>query len=145
MKTLPKRMSSAAIMVENSAGELLIVKANYKEYWTLPGGIIDEGETPKQAACREVNEEVGIDIKPEQVTFVAVVDRISNEAQTYQFLFKAELPSDTKIILQSSELDEYAFVARDKVLTKDRYCAKAVYAWANNLSGYIEETFEEGE
>jgi 8-oxo-dGTP diphosphatase len=145
MKTLPKRMSSAAIMLENSAGELLIVKANYKEYWTLPGGIVDEGETPKQAACREASEEVGVAFTPEQVTFIAVVDRISDEAQTYQFLFKAVLPSDTKIVLQSSELDEYAFVTKEQILAKDRYYAKAVSTWANDLSGYIEETFEEVE
>ncbi len=35
--------------------------------WALPGGRLDAGETPARAALRELREEVGLDLAPEQV------------------------------------------------------------------------------
>ncbi len=35
--------------------------------WALPGGRLDDGETPGQAALREMREEVGLDLPPENV------------------------------------------------------------------------------
>lgn len=143
---LPKRASSAAMILENAEGQVLVVKANYKSYWTFPGGIIDPGETPKEAAIRETLEEVGIDIHPESVSFVAVVDRRSDIAQTYQFVFKAPLGTDTidRVILQASEIDEYALVTKEQVHAGDRPYAKAVWLWADDTTGYVEHFFDRG-
>lgn len=143
---MPKRLSSSALLLENEARELLVVKANYKSYWSLPGGIIEHGETPKQAAIRETFEEIGIKLDGEKVSFVCVVDRVSSWAQTYQFVFKASLIMKDKpsIVLQPSEIDEYAFVTKEQVLSKDRPYAQAIFQWANGASGYIEQRFEKG-
>lgn len=144
LERLPKRVSSAAMILENDNGQALIVKANYKSYWTMPGGIIDPGETPKEAALRETLEEVGIDVHPETASFVAVVDRTSERAQTYQFIFKAPLGATMldHVILQASEIDEYALVSKEQVLSGDRHYAKALIAWAKGENGYIEQSFD---
>ncbi len=142
LESLPKRISSGAVLLENAAGELLIIKNNYKACWSLPGGIVDPGETPKQAAIREVSEEIGIMLSADQVEFVSVIDRISDQAQTYQFIFKSIVPVDeSQITLQMDEIDEHTFVSRDQVLTSDRHYGKALQAWANGLSGYMEQNF----
>ncbi len=142
IESLPKRISSAAILLENNANQLLIIKNNYKDYWSLPGGIVDLGETPRQAAIREVTEEVGITLTVDQVEFVSVVDRISDEAQTYQFIFQSLVSVDeSEIVLQVEEIDEYAFVSRKQVLSGDRHYSKVLYAWANGLPGYVEQAF----
>ena len=139
----PKRISSSGVMLEDADGRLLIVKANYKPYWTVPGGIIDEGETPKQAAAREVFEEVGIRIPERDLTFVLVADRISKNLQTYQFLFKAKLSEAAKkqIVLQATEIDEYALVTKAEVHLANREYAKSIQQWAGNITGYAEQTF----
>jgi len=38
--------------------------------WCLPGGFIEIGETPSQAAVRELKEEIGIEIEPPQLLSV---------------------------------------------------------------------------
>jgi 8-oxo-dGTP diphosphatase len=143
LKTLPKRVSSSAMILENSIGQALIVKSGYKPYWTFPGGIIDPHETPKETAIRETLEEVGISIDPQSVSFVAVVSRSSDYAETYQFIFKAPLTLGglDHIVLQASEIQEYQLVTREEVQTNNRPYGKVITHWTAGRSGYIEQTF----
>ena len=48
-------------IVANDRGEVLLVRHSYQssEKWMLPGGGIGRGESPEQAAVREVAEETG--------------------------------------------------------------------------------------
>jgi len=134
------------MLLETTNGEVVAVKSQYKPYWTLPGGIIDPGETPREGAIRETREEVGIKIDPRTVEFVAVIDRRSEVAETYQFIFKAPLPEAQRssIRLQTSEIQAYEFVTKVQVASGDRPYAKALEHWANGTMGYIEQTFEGG-
>jgi 8-oxo-dGTP diphosphatase len=45
-------------------GKVLMVRASYRDCYTLPGGSIRRGEPPEQAARREVMEEIGFDLPP---------------------------------------------------------------------------------
>jgi 8-oxo-dGTP pyrophosphatase MutT (NUDIX family) len=40
---------------------------NHAGQWALPGGRMDEGETPEEAALRELREEVGLELAPDDV------------------------------------------------------------------------------
>jgi 8-oxo-dGTP pyrophosphatase MutT (NUDIX family) len=43
---------------------LLLVKTSYRREWGLPGGSIHAGETPAEAAQREMDEEIGLPAYP---------------------------------------------------------------------------------
>ena len=54
------------ILIDDQDKVLLQHRANdiswYPDHWGIFGGQIEKGETPKQAAIREIKEEVGIEI-----------------------------------------------------------------------------------
>ena len=67
---LPYRRN-VGVMVLNADGHVWVGqrKDNYKDAWQMPQGGVDDGETPVQAALRELCEETGI--KADRVEVVA--------------------------------------------------------------------------
>jgi ADP-ribose pyrophosphatase YjhB (NUDIX family) len=65
----PKIDVRAAVISEN---KILLVKER-GDGWTLPGGWVDPGESPSEAAVRETKEESGYDVSA--VRLIAIYDR----------------------------------------------------------------------
>ncbi|WP_243723131.1 NUDIX hydrolase [Actinomadura sp. 7K507] len=61
-------LTAALVALWQDDRRLLLVFNRYRQCWELPGGMIDPGETPRQAAVRELHEEAGIHM--ESLTFV---------------------------------------------------------------------------
>lgn len=59
----PSYTLGAQARVERSDGRILLVKAAYRWRWGMPGGLMDAGESPAEAALRETREETGLDIE----------------------------------------------------------------------------------
>lgn len=57
---LPAIPASAGALIFDGHGRLLILKPTYKQGWTIPGGVMEAGETPWQACQREAGEETGL-------------------------------------------------------------------------------------
>ena len=84
------------------------------EYWDIPGGMVEEGEMPKDAAIRETKEEVNLDI-----TIGPILHEDSNydkEKGTVftRIVYQAELlegQDESDIILQKDEHSEYMLVS----------------------------------
>jgi 8-oxo-dGTP pyrophosphatase MutT (NUDIX family) len=69
-----RRAAVAVAIVEGAGGRACFVITlrastlrNHAGQYALPGGRIDEGETPEQTALRELHEEVGLRLGPEAV------------------------------------------------------------------------------
>jgi 8-oxo-dGTP diphosphatase len=54
--------AAAAVLVDGDAGVLLVKRSVEPKvgHWCLPGGFMELGETPEEAALRELQEETGI-------------------------------------------------------------------------------------
>jgi 8-oxo-dGTP pyrophosphatase MutT (NUDIX family) len=51
---------TAAARVRDSDGRIALVQNRWSDGWILPGGAVESGETPTEAARREVLEETGL-------------------------------------------------------------------------------------
>jgi 8-oxo-dGTP diphosphatase len=110
--SLPTMFGAAAALFTDPAGHVLLVKPNYRDHWSLPGGILEHGEPPHVGCRREVEEELGlaVDIGP-----LLVIDWAPPEEDRPRpivaFIFDGgELAGDAPIVLQEAELDDYRFV-----------------------------------
>ncbi|WP_433521423.1 NUDIX domain-containing protein [Nocardia pseudovaccinii] len=56
-----KRMEAGALFVDE-LDRVLLVEPTYKDYWELPGGVVEANESPRAAAVREVGEELGLTV-----------------------------------------------------------------------------------
>lgn len=60
--SLPGVVMAAAGLIRDDSGRVLVVKPNYRDFWTLPGGICESGEAPHAGCAREVAEEIGMQL-----------------------------------------------------------------------------------
>jgi len=70
-------LSTAAGIVLDHEGRVLLVRRADNGAWTLPGGIIEPAEQPADAAVREVFEETGVVAVPETLSSVTVFQPIT--------------------------------------------------------------------
>jgi 8-oxo-dGTP diphosphatase len=64
-----------AVIVEQ--GRVLLVKRGHPPLqgdWSIPGGVLELGETVRQAAVREAREETGLNVVPQEL--LGVFDRV---------------------------------------------------------------------
>jgi 8-oxo-dGTP diphosphatase len=109
---LPTLFAAAGALFTNRAGQVLLVKPNYREHWSLPGGILEHGEPPHVGADREVAEEIGVDLTPGPLLVVGWTPPDDERPRPIvHFVFDGGvLADDVPIRLQEEELDDYRFV-----------------------------------
>lgn len=58
----PTWTAGAVAVIEREDGRWLFVRPVYRKGWTLPGGLVDRGESPTTSVVREMKEELGVDV-----------------------------------------------------------------------------------
>ena len=131
--SLPKVISSAAVILRDETGRVLIEDPNYRDHWLLPGGSVDPGEDPRQTAEREVREELGLTV---QVGRLLTVDWKGSDAlrsapMGVHFLFDAGMiPAaelEASVVVQQEELDGWRLVPEAELGMLGRW--NAARAW----------------
>ena len=146
-ETMAKKRMTASALFLNRTGEVLIVKPTYRPEWLLPGGLVEEDESPRQACAREIQEELNLTISFTQLLCVEYLSDDTKQTESVQFVFyggileEVQLPS---IILPEAELSEYRFVPREeaqrllscKLAKRLPYCFQAL---EEKISLYLED------
>lgn len=117
---MPTHIVTAAGVVENDKGEILLVKT-YHGGWVFPGGQVEVGENLTDAVIREIKEESGINVAVNKLFAIS-----SNTGINKGYNGVKEVP--TKVMMDfictfvdgklciSDENSESCWVKKDKVL-----------------------------
>lgn len=110
------RIPTAAVaLIRNTSDEFLVLKRSYAPGYGVPGGMVEEHESPRDASIRETFEETGLIVKPGALCAVAHYDSDNAEYKNEQitFIFDAGVIDDAQIakIRLSEEHTEFSFIA----------------------------------
>lgn len=115
--------SAVAAIIVDDENKILIVKRGRepkKGTWEFPGGYIDPGETAEIAICREIREELGLEIMVESYLMSSIAlypfREIDYEALLIHFVAKIV---NRKMKLSTGEVMEAKFMYPEKALDED--------------------------
>lgn len=97
--------------------------APYRGQWAPPGGFVEQGESLEAAAVREVQEEVGIRLDPEQLVPCAVVSLPHLNQVHHGFLARLDEPG-TAVAMPPESL-EVGWFSEEQVRAMDNWAPAA--------------------
>ncbi len=125
MKRVPP--AAVGVVLDPTREQVLLVKRRDIPVWVLPGGGIDEDESPEEAVCREVEEESGYRVQiVRKVAHYFPVNRLAGHTHLYECQI---IGGEAETGEESAGVSFFPLNA----LPKDGFCAH--YLW-------IEETLK---
>ena len=88
-----KRMFSS-VLFRDEHSRVLLLEPSYKPFLDLPGGVVEENESPWLAAVREVREELGIDIALGRLLAVDYLHAYGEKTESVGFVFDGGILAD---------------------------------------------------
>lgn len=105
----------------DGAGRLLLLRQPPGRGWSLPAGLLGRGETPVEGAVRELAEESGIRLRPEQLRQAVPAAVVHHRGRWVDMVFEASVPAaSTTLTVDRAEVLEAAWYRLDAlpVLTR---------------------------
>lgn len=148
---LPRRRIAAAMLLTDPAGAMLVVEPTYKQGFEIPGGVVEDGESPRTGAAREVTEELGITRTPGALLVIDHVPAAGRRTEGLVVVFDGgQVDDPATLVLARDELRSYAFVAPDRLgeylpALQTRRALAALHARAERAAVYLEDGHPTGE
>ena len=112
----------SAILVENN-GKYLLGKRNKKNYlnfWVIPGGKVEWGETLEQAGIRELKEETNLDVEIVKLIGWKEIINIKDDYHRCVFFFLGKLKDNNIKIKTTDDVSEVKFFTIDEIKRIDQ-------------------------
>lgn len=117
----------SGIVMKNDS--FLVAQRNDTKAWALPGGGVENNESPEEAVIREVREETGLEVEPLSLTGIYVRSKWRNNLL---FVYKCKIVSGK--LKKSAETDDFKWIkisGASSETTLDSNCIERVNDCAN--------------
>jgi phosphoribosylglycinamide formyltransferase 1 len=112
-RSLPAKRMGAGLLVRDAEGRVMLVEPTYKDAWEIPGGVIDEDESPRECVIREVREELGLEVEPGRLLVVDYQHPEPDRTESVMFVFDGGVIGEeatSRVVLQEQELRSWRFI-----------------------------------
>lgn len=110
--SIPRKVVAASVICRDAQERILVVFDSFRREWTLPGGLVDPGETPLQGAIREAREEGGVAIAGGELLGVFAHDHPDRIHLIYAGTPLRDTPAPRP--LHTHEIDEVRWVTLEE-------------------------------
>lgn len=110
-----KTINAAAVLLRTVRNDIVLVKPSYRDVWQLPGGLLDAGESPRAAAQRETQEELGLSLPIGRLLCVDYKPARSERPACHQFVFDGGSLSDGQLAaikIAENEIEDWQTVSQ---------------------------------
>lgn len=112
-------------------GRVLLVETSYRRALSLPGGGIEAGETPLQAAMRELDEEVAIKVEANELQDPWQLSELSAGGRNTVTIFAWHPTCQPEVGVDGLEIRGCHWLTREEALTR---------ALTGHLRAYLQST-----
>lgn len=103
------RIRAAGIVRRGEEVLLICHKKNGEEYWLLPGGGVDFGESLSEAVEREFMEELSVKVLAEDLSFVSDAIEPSGDRHIVNVVFFCDHISGEPVLAEEERLHSYGW------------------------------------
>ena len=93
---------------------LLVIKNSYRRNLSLPAGGIERGETPLDAALRELHEEVGLRCEASELRYVGEIVDVTGYAEDHAHFFELRCDAEPSPQVDGREVVWAGFLTVDE-------------------------------
>ena len=123
------RVSLKAVILDER-GRTLVVKENGRDWWDIPGGGIEHGETLKEALARELYEEVSLEGDFEYETLLAEDPRYIEAHNLYQMRITFLVKPHSMVFGKGNDSDEVQFIDADLYEKSDVWTERQIFKFS---------------
>lgn len=118
---LRRPTTNGSLVALYSDGELLLVRNSYLRYYSLPGGYMRRGETARDAAVRELAEEIGVAVDPGMLELVVDETNDWEHKHDHVRIFSLDLAERPEVRVDHREVVQALWCKPESALSLDLF------------------------
>jgi ADP-ribose pyrophosphatase YjhB (NUDIX family) len=114
--TVRKPTTNGALVAIWNNGEVLLTRNSYVRYYAIPGGYLRRGETNREAALRELREEVGVSARADDLKLLVDETHGWEGKQDHVSIFELDVEQRPAIKVDNREVIEAGWYTPERAL-----------------------------